>query len=73
LLPKGVDNLLVAGRSIGGDKTSHAAVRNMMCCAVAGQGAGVAAALSIATNTPLDQLDIGRVRTELRRQGARVH
>jgi ribulose 1,5-bisphosphate synthetase/thiazole synthase len=73
LLPQGVDNLLVAGRSIGGDKTSHAAVRNMMCCAVAGQGAGVAAALSIATDTALDQLDIGRVQAELKRQGARIH
>jgi ribulose 1,5-bisphosphate synthetase/thiazole synthase len=73
LLPQGVDNLLVAGRSIGGDKTSHAAVRNMMCCAVAGQGAGVAAAISIATDTALDQLDISRVQAELRRQGARIH
>jgi ribulose 1,5-bisphosphate synthetase/thiazole synthase len=73
LLPKGVDNLLVAGRSIGGDRTSHAAVRNMMCCAVAGQGAGVAAAISVATDTPLDRIDIARVRAELKRQGARIH
>ncbi len=73
LLPKGVDNLLVAGRSIGGDKVSHAAVRNMMCCAVSGQGAGVAAAISAATDTPLDRIDIGRVQAELRRQGARIH
>src|ERR1700752_1194374 len=29
LVPRGVGNLLVAGRSIGGDKVSHAAVRNM--------------------------------------------
>ena len=34
LVPKGVGDLIVAGRSIGGDKTSHAAVRNMMCCTV---------------------------------------
>ncbi len=61
LLPRGVDNLLVAGRCIGGDKTSHAAVRNMMCCAVGGQGAGVAAAVSLATNKPLDAVDIGLV------------
>jgi len=73
LLPQGVDNLLVAGRTIGGDKTSHAAVRNMMCCAVAGQGAGVAAAISASSDTPLDRLDIGRVRAELTRQGARIH
>ena len=73
LLPQGVDNLLVAGRCIGGDKTSHAAVRNMMCCAVGGQGAGVAAAISMATDTPLDRLDMARVQMELKRQGARIH
>jgi ribulose 1,5-bisphosphate synthetase/thiazole synthase len=73
LLPHGVENLLVAGRSIGGDKTSHAAVRNMMCCAVSGQGAGVAAAISAASDTPLRQLDLGPVRAELRRQGARIN
>jgi ribulose 1,5-bisphosphate synthetase/thiazole synthase len=73
LLPKQVDNLLVAGRCIGGDKTSHAAVRNMMCCAVGGQGAGVAAAISVKTGASFDALDIGLVQTELRRQGARIH
>ena len=73
LLPKGVDNLLIAGRSIGGDKTSHAAVRNMMCCAVSGQGAGVAAAISARTGQALDRLDIGLVQQELKRQGARLH
>jgi ribulose 1,5-bisphosphate synthetase/thiazole synthase len=72
LLPKGVDNLLIAGRSIGGDKTSHAAVRNMMCCAVSGQGAGIAAAISARTGQPLDRLDIGLVQQELKRQGARL-
>ncbi|HXP65973.1 MAG TPA: FAD-dependent oxidoreductase, partial [Steroidobacteraceae bacterium] len=40
LVPKNVANLLVAGRCIGGDKMSHASARNMMCCAVSGQGAG---------------------------------
>lgn len=45
LVPRGVGNLLVAGRCIGGDKASHASARNMMCCVVSGQGAGVAAAL----------------------------
>src|SRR5580700_9297437 len=73
LVPKGVGNLLVAGRSIGGDKTSHAAVRNMMCCAVGGQGAGVAAAISAAADRPLDQLDIAAAQAELKRQGARIH
>jgi len=73
MLPKGIDNLLVTGRSIGGDKVSHAAVRNMMCCAVAGQGAGVAAAISAQTGQPFDRLDLGLVQHELRRQGARLY
>jgi hypothetical protein len=71
LVPKGVDNLLVAGRCIGGDKISHASARNMMCCAVGGQGAGVAAAVSLQRDEPLDRLNIGAVHQELARQGAR--
>jgi hypothetical protein len=74
LLPKsGPRNLIVAGRSIGGDKVSHAAVRNMMACAVAGQGAGVAAAVSIKTQRDFHAVDIALVQAELRRQGARIH
>ncbi len=71
LVPKGVGNLLVAGRCIGGDNVSHASARNMMCCAVSGQGAGVAAAVSLRRNEPLDRLNIGVVQKELARQGAR--
>ena len=72
LVPKGVAGLIVAGRCIGGDKISHAATRNMMCCAVSGQGAGVAAAVSLQTGESFERLDVGRVQKELRRQGARI-
>ena len=71
LVPKGVGNLLVAGRCIGGDKVSHASARNMMCCAVSGQGAGVAAAVSLQRDQAFDQLNIGAVQKELARQGVR--
>jgi ribulose 1,5-bisphosphate synthetase/thiazole synthase len=71
LVPKIVRNLLVAGRCIGGDKISHASARNMMCCAVSGQGAGVAAAISIRRDEELDALNIDAVHQELARQGAR--
>jgi hypothetical protein len=71
-VPQGVQGLLVAGRSIGGDKVSHAAVRNMMCCAVSGQGAGVAAAIAIKHEQRFDRIDLGKVQAELRRQGARL-
>jgi len=72
LVPKGVGGLLVAGRCIGGDKISHAATRNMMCCAVSGQGAGTAAAISLRTGQAFEDLDIGQVQRELKRQGARI-
>jgi hypothetical protein len=67
-----VKHLITAGRVIGGDKVSHAAVRNMMCCAVAGQGAGVAAALAVKTDRDFDEIDISAVQRELLRQGARI-
>ena len=72
MLPKGVKNLIVTGRTIGGDKISHAAVRNMMCCAVAGQGAGVAAAIGVKTGRGFADVDVRAVQAELRRQGARI-
>jgi ribulose 1,5-bisphosphate synthetase/thiazole synthase len=72
LVPKGVSNLLVAGRSIGGDKISHAAVRSMMCCTVSGQGAGVAAAVSLRSGVASEDVSVPAVRAELARQGVRL-
>lgn len=71
MLPKGVKHLLVTGRAIGGDRISHAATRNMACCAVAGQGAGIAAALSVKDGVGLDAVSIPAVQKELARQGVR--
>ena len=71
LLPQGVDDLLVVGRAIGGDRIAHAATRNMACCAVTGQGGGVAAALSVRSGTALADVDIRAVQAELGRQGVR--
>lgn len=72
MLPRGVTNLIVTGRTIGGDKISHAAVRNMMCCAVAGQGAGVAAAIAVRTGRNFAEVDLALIQRELLRQGARI-
>ena len=72
MLPQKVDNLLVAGRAIGGDRIAHAATRNMACCAVAGQGAGVAAAIAIRLGQELPRVDMEVVRAELVRQDVRV-
>ncbi|MFZ9629335.1 MAG: FAD-dependent oxidoreductase [Ilumatobacteraceae bacterium] len=73
LLPKGVRNLLVAGRSTGGDRIAHAATRNMACCAVQGQGAGVAAARSLHDGCDLADVDVARVQADLKSQGVRTH
>ncbi len=72
MLPKQVKNLLVAGRATGGSRIAHAATRNMACCAVSGQGAGVAAALSIKAGTALDAVDMTAVQAEVKRQGVRI-
>ena len=71
MVPKGIENLLVVGRSTGGDKVAHAATRNMACCAVSGQGAGIAAALSVKAGTPMEQPDMTAVQAELTRQDVR--
>ena len=73
MLPKGVRHLIVTGRNIGGDRDSHAAVRNMMCCAVSGQGAGVAAALAVKHQCDFDAVNINELQASLVKQGARIH
>ena len=72
LVPRGVENLLVAGRCVAGDKVSHAATRNQMCCAVTGQAAGVAAAVSLKEGTSSGLVDIAPVQAALERQGVRL-
>ncbi|MCX6372381.1 MAG: FAD-dependent oxidoreductase [Actinobacteria bacterium] len=72
LVPQKVDNLLVAGRCVAGDKLSHAAIRSQMCCAVTGQAAGVAAAVSLRSGATTAEVDVTRLQTALRRQGVRL-
>eukprot|EP00931_Biecheleriopsis_adriatica_P119609 TRINITY_DN94833_c0_g1_i1.p1 TRINITY_DN94833_c0_g1~~TRINITY_DN94833_c0_g1_i1.p1 ORF type:complete len:531 (+),score=108.72 TRINITY_DN94833_c0_g1_i1:93-1685(+) len=72
MVPPKVDNLLVAGRCVSGDKVSHAATRNMMCCTVTGQGAGVAAAIAVREKTSTHRVDIALVQAELKRQGVQL-
>ena len=72
LVPRGLDDLLVAGRCVAGDKISHAATRNQMCCAVTGQAAGVAAAVSLRDGRSTGEVDVTHVQQELRRQGVRL-
>jgi hypothetical protein len=72
LVPELVENLLIAGRCVSGDKISHAALRSMMCCTVTGQGAGVAAALSLKDRVRVGEVNINRLQGRLRKQGVRL-
>jgi len=72
MVPQKVGNLLVAGRCVAGDKISHAAIRSMMCCTVTGQGAGVAAAVSVKDDVTRSTVDIKRVQKALEKQRVRV-
>merc|ERR1719186_40470 len=73
LVPPKISNLLVAGRAVAGDRTSHCAMRNMMACTVTGQGAGVAAAVSLREGVSTHEVEIEMVQEELNKQGVRIH
>lgn len=72
MVPENVENLLVAGRCVAGDKISHAATRQMMCCTVTGQGAGVAAAVSVKNKVTCRKVNITQVQNVLKKQGVRI-
>lgn len=73
LVPKKIDNLLVAGRCISGGVIAHTSMRNMMCCAVTGQAAGAAAAVSLKGQCTPRSVSIAMLQEELIRQGVRIH
>ena len=72
MLPQKVENLLVVGRAVAGDQESHAATRQMMCCAVTGQGAGVAAAVSLHEGVSVAEVDIKKLQRKIQKQGVRI-
>lgn len=71
MLPRNLKGLLVTGRATGGDRIAHAATRNMSCCAVAGQGAGIAAAQAARSNRDVSEVEMTAIQAELDRQGVR--
>ena len=70
LIPKGVQNLLVAGRAISCDRKMHGSVRVMPCCFATGQAAGLAAALAARGNGAVREVDIRKLQKGLLEQGA---
>ena len=72
LVPKDVDNLLVAGRCASCDHEALGSIRVMPQCGVMGEGAGTAAALSLQKKIAPRALDAGALQAQLRKQGAIV-
>lgn len=70
LTPKGLDALLVAGRSISADHTALASARVMATCMAIGHAAGAAAALAARAGASTRQVDVRRLQDMLREQGA---
>ncbi|MDD5013797.1 MAG: FAD-dependent oxidoreductase [Atribacterota bacterium] len=70
LIPKKIDGLLVAGRCISASHEALAALRVMANCMSTGQAAGTAAALCVRQNILARELDIERLQSTLKEEGA---
>ncbi|SDT50650.1 FAD-dependent oxidoreductase [Jiangella sp. DSM 45060] len=72
LVPKSVDDLLVAGRCISGSHEAHGSYRVTGNCVAMGEAAGVAAGMSVQSSTRPREIDGALVKAELQRRGAKV-
>ncbi len=71
LTPKGLKNVLVAGRSISCERPVQGSVRVMPVCLAMGEAAGLAAALAQASPSPdVHAVDIEHLRQRLIEEGA---
>lgn len=69
LYNKSVRNLIVAGRCTSVDETMWDVMRVIPCCAVTGQAAGTAAAMT----DDFAALEIEKLQEELKKQGVKLH
>jgi hypothetical protein len=70
LTPRGLENVLTAGRCISTDRNLQASVRVMPCCYITGQAAGLAAALAIRAGTDSRGIDVSELQAGLKAMGA---
>jgi hypothetical protein len=71
-VPAALDGLLVAGRAVSCDATSHSFLREVPQCWMTGQAAGVAAGLAAGAGVRVRDVDVVRLQDTLSRQGALV-
>ena len=69
LVPKGMKNLVIAGKPISATHEAHSSTRVMPICANVGEAAGAAAALCVREQLPLQQLPVEALQAILRNNG----
>jgi len=72
LIPKGIDNLLVAGRCISADQVAFESLRAMAHILAIGEGAGVGAAVCAAEKQTPRNANIQKIQQRLVRSGAEI-
>lgn len=70
LLPKGIDNLIVAGRHYSVESEAQKLSREIPPCMVQGEAAGVAVALALNGGVALRDVDARAIQKQMRAQGA---
>jgi hypothetical protein len=66
LIPKGLDNILMAGRSISTDRPTQGSTRVMPVCLAMGEAAGVAAGMAAGSDSPeVRAVDTAQLRDKL--------
>lgn len=70
LLPKGIDNLIVAGRHYSVDSDAQKLSREIPPCMAQGEAAGVAVSLALNANSTLRDVDAKLIQQQMRAQGA---
>ncbi|ETX15069.1 invasion protein [Roseivivax halodurans JCM 10272] len=70
LLPKGVDNLIVAGRHYSVESEAQKQSREIPPCMAQGEAAGVAVAKALDANCALRDVDVTAIQKQMRAQGA---
>lgn len=70
LTPRGLRNVLVAGRCISADRQANGSIRIMACCLNTGEAAGLGAALAAGDGGDVHAVDTDDLRGRLRGHGA---
>jgi hypothetical protein len=71
MVPVNVEGLIVAGRSISATHVAMSSMRVQATCYALGQAAGIAASLSIETETSVSDISIPKLHERLSAQGVR--